>query len=425
MRSDTQKASIQEKRNLLIRQIKRWRQPQLIYMPGAAALSPLTHETETDDNDINDLEPPEQIPLILPSAVEPARRNDICLHRVSEYEKQLRLAQLQDSLVELRRIRQIRYSLLMNHRTQIYGQGQSANTRSRTVIAGIEDRIAKFVQRYRTAYCALLQLDPIGDWRETYLELKAEDNRGPGKEDHEQRLGDGSYTLLWIWLLNPRARDSGGSGEPNASDEEVNDVMRVQWTTSHARMERWTEEVELLQEEMRRVVTFLEWKAGHWLRKQDMRSTRATPSVQSGLRAYARKQAAIYRGLAVSFSRMWRPTLISHNLEHSWLTQCMKEHGISSTDTNTPSEADGGFPTATTSHVPSQDPSSVSVADTPILLEEADYSDEDEDDYLMDSDTSFPDLDGYDDEDEDFRSGSDNDSHDVGNVFDESDFDFD
>ena len=47
-------------------------------------------------------------------------------------------------------------------------------------------------------------------------------------------------------------------------------MMRVQWTTSHARMERWAEEVELLQEEMRQVVMFLEWKSENWLAKQDV-----------------------------------------------------------------------------------------------------------------------------------------------------------
>ena len=45
-------------------------------------------------------------------------------------------------------------------------------------------------------------------------------------------------------------------------------MLRVQWTTSHARMERWVEEVALLQEEMRRVVMFLEWKSESWMGKQ-------------------------------------------------------------------------------------------------------------------------------------------------------------
>ena len=104
--------------------------------------------------------------------------------------------------------------------------------------------------------------------------------------------------------------------------------MRVQWATSHARMERWAEEVELLQEEMRRVVMFLQWKAEDWLAKQDARLVTAPSSVQSGLHAYAQKQAAIHRNLAISFSRLWYPTLFSYHLKHSWITDYMKKHGI-------------------------------------------------------------------------------------------------
>ena len=234
-----------------MRRIRGWQQVQRVYMPGAASPFFPTHDADQDDT--GDLEMAKNVPLVLPSEVDPARRDAICLHQVAEYERQLRLAQLQDSLIELRRTRRIRHSLYTNHRIQISGQGQRVNTRSRTVISGVDERINKFVRRYRAAYRALLELDPTGTWQETYLELKDEDNRGPGKEAHEEGPGDGSYTFSWIWLLNPQARDASGNevGDEGASDEEVNDVMRVQWTTSYARMERWIEEVELLQEEMR------------------------------------------------------------------------------------------------------------------------------------------------------------------------------
>ena len=140
----------------------------------------------------------------------------------------------------------------MNHWFQIASQGRRANTRSHSVIDGIQERINRFTQRYRAAYQALLQLDPSGKWQETYLELKDCDNRGPGKEPEEQGVGDGSYTPSWIWLLNPRARDPSGDTDidEGATDEEVNNTMRVEWATSFARMERWAEEAVLLQEEM-------------------------------------------------------------------------------------------------------------------------------------------------------------------------------
>ena len=51
---------------------------------------------------------------------------------------------------------------------------------------------------------------------------------------------------------------------PSNADQEVDDSMRVEWGKARARAHRWTEETVLLQEEMRRVVAFFEWKARWW-----------------------------------------------------------------------------------------------------------------------------------------------------------------
>jgi hypothetical protein len=404
-----------------MRQIRRWQQAQLVYMPGATTLP----DDDADENETGELETPENIPLVLPSGVDITRRDMVCLHQVAEYERQLRLAQLQDSLVELRCVRRIRHTLLINHRTQVAGQGQRANTRSRTVISSIEERIAKFAQRYRVAYKALTMLDPDGTWQTTFLELRDEDNRGPGKEQHEKGPGDGSYTFSWIWLQNPRARDmdenEAGGGEGGASEEEVNEVIRVQWATSHARMKRWVEEVELLQEEMRRMVTFLEWRSGDWLDKQDVRLATASPSIQSGLEAYARKQAAIHHDLAVSFSKLWYPTLVSHGLNHSWVTEFTEKHGIPLLDNNVPTSRagvsngtnEGSSEVGTNQPVQIQGPSDAVVDDEVVILEEIPYVEDDDSDegYSLEPWISFS-----------LDPDSDNDSDDASSDF---DFDFD
>ena len=187
-------------------------------------------------------------------------------------------------------------------------------------------------------------------------------------------------------------------GDGGASDEEVNDVMRVQWATSHTRMERWAEEVELLQEEMRRVMMFLEWKSESWLAKQDVQSTTAPSSVQSGLQAYARKQAAVHHDLAVLFSKLWRPPLVLHNLNHSWVTEYMRKHGIPLSDIDIPvsqarrtlearvDEIDGGSSQAsTTQRIPIQASPDTTMGNTTMLLEEITYVE----DYDEDEDTAL------------------------------------
>lgn len=404
MNSGTKQASIQEKRNALINQIQRWRELQRLYMPGVT-IPPLP--PCDDDTDESSATRVEDISLALPSSLDPEQRLTTCQHRVVEYEQQFRLAQVEDSLTELRRVRRIRRTLLLNHRAQVAGQGQRANTRSRSVIDSVQDRIDKFARRYRVAYQALLRLDPSGDWSNTYLELKDCDNRGPGKELEDMGPGDGSYSTSWIWLANPRVHDppSGQDDDQDATPEEVNEVMRVEWATSFARMERWEEEVELLQEEMRRVVAFLEWKSVDWLTKREARSASVASDIQSGLDGYARKQAAVYRDLALSFSKLWWPTLFSYRLNHSWVTTFLQRCGVSPAHLNIstprkkgifklrvlPSTADDQHHTPPTPQAPS--PSRVDNVDEGMLLDEAD-SDSSSD--LMSDDSYGSELDSDD-----------------------------
>ena len=44
-------------------------------------------------------------------------------------------------------------------------------------------------------------------------------------------------------------------------EEEFNDGMQVEWAKACACMNRWKEELLLVQEEMRRVISYHEWKA--------------------------------------------------------------------------------------------------------------------------------------------------------------------
>ena len=131
-------------------------------------------------------------------------------------------------------------------------------------------------------------------------------------------------------MPNPWAPDTAGSNvrEEGASEEDINEVLWVEWMIAFVRLERWKEVVELLQEEMHRMVMFLEWKLWDWLAKVETPQGNTTQDVESGLNTYARKQAAIYHNLAVSFAKLWCPTLVSYNLEHSWITEFLMKNGV-------------------------------------------------------------------------------------------------
>jgi len=71
---------------------------------------------------------------------------------------------------------------------------------------------------------------------------------------------------------------------------------------------RWSEEVELLHEEMRRVIQFFRWQVNWWEEQQYLRSDQV-PEVLEGLAAYAAKQASIRRAFEAHFCKLWAPYL--------------------------------------------------------------------------------------------------------------------
>jgi hypothetical protein len=67
---------------------------------------------------------------------------------------------------------------------------------------------------------------------------------------------------------------------------------------------RWSEEVLLLEEEMRRVQQFLAWQAKWWDDRQMLFEDLPAAEAE-GMRGYALRQAALRRALQDSFSKQW------------------------------------------------------------------------------------------------------------------------
>ena len=68
---------------------------------------------------------------------------------------------------------------------------------------------------------------------------------------------------------------------------------------------RWSEEILLLQEEMRRVLAFLSWKSNEWWGRKGL-LTGLSAGDAEGLAAYAYRQAALYHGLSEKFAKKWQ-----------------------------------------------------------------------------------------------------------------------
>jgi hypothetical protein len=86
-------------------------------------------------------------------------------------------------------------------------------------------------------------------------------------------------------------------------------ALRVEWAKARARSLRWSEEVMLLKEEMRRVRKTLEWKASWWDDRQEGWSG-LDAAASEGVKAYAARQARIQRELHARFTRLWDQPLI-------------------------------------------------------------------------------------------------------------------
>jgi hypothetical protein len=69
---------------------------------------------------------------------------------------------------------------------------------------------------------------------------------------------------------------------------------------------RWMEEVELLSEEMHRILAFFLWEVGWWKGKAYGRASSMTGEELEGAVAYAERQAAIRMQLHAHFSHLWR-----------------------------------------------------------------------------------------------------------------------
>ena len=263
-RSDAQKATLLERRGALLHQIEKWRELQAIYMPGVSDIGVSESRTSLREK-------AESIKLWLPSQLDAAERDSLCSRGVITNERDLRFGQLHDGLDELRRARRIRRGLITFHKVQLAGEGQKVQTKSRAAMHSVQECIDRSVRRYRAARDALLHLDPSGNWQDLYRTLDDRDNRGPGKEPEEVSASDGRYVPSWIWLSNSNAA-AGDPTQSTISPDEVNEDMRVEWAQCVARADRWEEEVVLLQEEMRRIVHFLEWKSKDWISRADVRA---------------------------------------------------------------------------------------------------------------------------------------------------------
>ncbi|KAJ3546784.1 hypothetical protein NM688_g5476 [Phlebia brevispora] len=316
-----------ERRTAIRRRLKYFFEAQVEHMPG---LSRYTKSSTGDD--VGTVAPPiHLIPLLLPSSLSPEGRRQVCNQHLITVEERLREAHCYEALGDLRT--QLRTRQCVAAFKAMNAVGQGANTRARKLLESVDDKALRAKLRYRTNRAALLALRGPGEWERTLRELRDEDvralneraltaqeiadrkaaRRHGGLDEEEifttpatlaKGTGEGTQTVSWIWTTSLML---------NAAENDVDELfyqesaVRVEWAKARARARRWSEEVLLLEEEMRRVLQYCEAEEQKWLAAacDVATSDDFSPFMKEGLSGYAFQQAACERRLYKAWSLKW------------------------------------------------------------------------------------------------------------------------
>ncbi|KAL1671278.1 hypothetical protein EV122DRAFT_226842 [Schizophyllum commune] len=273
----------------LTKRIQRYRRQQQIYMPGLRA------HLCTIGKDLQDgvADDPQGIALYLPSGLASARtRAAVCAPGLSDIEARLREAEAHEALEDIRRA--LRARTVTNMFRHQHSRGNVLATRARSAMDKIAKRAHTAKLRYRFTRNALLHLRGHGLWEDVLRPLYDDDN-GVYTAGVVAR-GDSSRTLSWIWYSVPQ--------DPSLSDAVQNEALRVEYLKSKARRDRHREELQLLLEEMRRVIETNRADASDWRVRASTRST-SDGNLQEGLRSYALEHAARADARAGRLETQW------------------------------------------------------------------------------------------------------------------------
>ncbi|KAF8070016.1 hypothetical protein FPV67DRAFT_1413223 [Lyophyllum atratum] len=288
-----QLSNLLERSNQLRRKIATWIDVQTLFLPEAARERAKLVQRVGPDGVAQTKA--YEIALWLPSNL---KGNGVVVsEELQEYEWKLREGQANDALEEIRHVLRLRSHLLKHKDRNI--RGVRANTRSNVAISNAQTTANRAAARYRIAREALVILSrgrEVPGWETSLRVLRPEDVRGLS----EGLFGDsfGSSSTSWIWWHY-------GIEEENGTDPGMSEALCIEWCRARARAMRWTEEVELLQEEMRRVQAFLLWRHEWWKERASRMIGYLDQARADGAAAYALRQASLCLSLQQQFHNDW------------------------------------------------------------------------------------------------------------------------
>ncbi|KAG6824804.1 hypothetical protein H0H92_005796 [Tricholoma furcatifolium] len=289
--TDLQRSKLIERSNRLFCCIEAWMSIQVLYLPQVAAIRTRAEFAAAGSDEIPSAA---TVDLFLPSTL--IQKAAPCDEQYIDYEWRLRFAQAHGTLREIRRTIITRSQMWKSKNTLV--RGQRLHTRSLALIASVNTRIDRARDKYNCIHTALVtlgsRLSKVG-WDAELRPLTKDDTVGITAAEAE--ASEGRRAMSWIWRTN---------GGVDVMDEEAKEeALRIEWCRTRARAHRWQEECLLLNEEMRRVFAFFEFKGREWTCRAAATYTHVDPVTAEGLQAYARRQHRLCHVLVAHCREVW------------------------------------------------------------------------------------------------------------------------
>jgi hypothetical protein len=334
-----QRASILDKRKALAARIRAHHQRLESLLPSLPSILvelpgdlPEEGEDSTEgnkepDEDLEDM-PDEDLPeftrVKMPSSFGATLVDDP--HHLAEQERELRTSQAYEALEALQRSLG-EASVMYKLQSRQARRGKNTRTRSYDQAKLALGQAHKHWKIYNRARQALLHLPGSEESKEIFQVINASDLKPSPDIYHENRVGQRSAELPWFWKMSGASK---GSGKAKANWQQECEcrlffsekmdlayfaVERVHWLRAKARLDRWTEELCKVQNEMCWTVLGFYSRAVQW-------ETWAEEAVEAGPSAYASKQRALWTSLAEQAKTKFTASVELHLKDHpDWIEQ--------------------------------------------------------------------------------------------------------
>lgn len=237
---------------------------------------------------------PHQDPILVPSHLSSAQRQQFGWVKLASHEKQLRIGLAFDALLKLRKALGLR-SFVSRHVRKT--NGYTINTRTQETLKRAEMTVKHWSAAYRRSWEALMRLGAEGNVLQGLRPLEQKDLVLLSTWLEEEKYRDWGSSLPWIWSVAPLPHQE--TDVAAAIEDWSQEVIRLEWVHAHAALDRWLEENHLLREELGWIALSLRWAYQDWSSHQLLDSTDDEESdVSLGYRAFSLRTAYHYKRLA-------------------------------------------------------------------------------------------------------------------------------